>query len=118
MLNPDRVGWIQNVQYYYCNEPGCEVVYFSNESVPSFKTDDIRVKVFAKDKGEDVNVCYCYGWTRGRIKEQLIKSAKSTASLEIAMELKSGPCVCEIKNPKGECCLGDVNSFVRSITPT
>ncbi len=75
--------------------------------------DDIAVKVFSKDKGDDVNVCYCFNWTRARIKEEITASKKSTASLQIAKEVKAGNCACDIKNPKGECCLGDVNAFVK-----
>jgi hypothetical protein len=115
LLKPDRVGSIQNVQYYYCTEQTCKVVYFSNQSVPYFTVDDVNVKVFAKDKGDDVNVCYCFDWTRGRIKEQIAQTGKSTASLEIAKEVKASKCACDIKNPKGECCLGDVNSVVKGL---
>ncbi len=117
LLKPEKIGSIQNVQYYYCTDLNCKVVYFSNENIPYFTTEDIRVKVFTKDKGEDVNVCYCFDWTRGRIKQELVSTGKSTASQQIAKEVKAGNCACDIKNPKGECCLGDVNSIVKSITP-
>ena len=113
LLKSEKVGLIQSVQYYYCTDPSCGVVYFSNENVPYFTVDDIKVKVFAKDKGDDVNVCYCFDWTRGRIKGQIAQTGKSTASLEIAKEVKAGNCTCDIKNPKGECCLGDVNLVVK-----
>ena len=113
LLTEEKAGLIQHVQYYYCAEPECNVVYFSNENVPYFSIDDLRVKVFAKDKRDDVNVCYCYDWTRGRIKEEIAQIGKSTAPQQIAKEVKAGNCQCDIKNPKGECCLGDVNAFVR-----
>jgi len=115
LLKPEKVAEIQNVQYYYCPAPDCKVVYFSNENVPYFTVDDILVKVLSKDKGDDVNVCYCFDWTRGRIKDQIAETGKSTASLEIAKEVKAGNCACDIKNPKGECCLGDVNSVVKGL---
>jgi hypothetical protein len=115
LLKDEKVVSIQNVQYYYCTDPKCNVVYFSNENVPYFTNDDVRVKVFTKNKDDDVNVCYCFDWTRSRIKGQIKQLGKSTASLEIAQEVKSGNCACDIKNPKGECCLGDVNSFVKEI---
>lgn len=116
LLKPERVGTIENVQYYYCADPNCKVVYFSNGTVSYFTVNDVSVKVLAKDKGHDVNVCYCFDWTRARIKEELANTGKSTASLQIAKEVKAGNCACDVKNPKGECCLGDVNSFVKSLT--
>lgn len=115
LLKPERVGLIQDVQYYYCTDPECKVVYFSNENVPYFTVDDVNVKVFAKDKGDDVNVCYCFEWTRGRIKDEIAQTGKSTASMQIAQDVKAGNCSCDIKNPKDECCLGDVNSVVKDI---
>jgi hypothetical protein len=118
LLKPDKVAEIQNVQYYYCTEPSCNVVYFSNENVPYFTINDVSVKVFAKDKGDDVNACYCFDWTRKRIKDEIQQTGKSTASLQIAREVKAGNCLCDIKNPKGECCLGDVNGFVKSLILT
>ncbi len=113
LLKPDKAHSIQNVQYYFCSNPNCPVVYFPNEKAPYFTTDDVQVKVLAKDEADDVNVCYCFDWTRGRIKEEIAKSGKSTATLEIAREIKAGHCACDIKNPKGECCLGDVNRVVK-----
>ena len=115
LLKEEKVASIQNVQYYYCTDQKCKIVYFSNESVPYFTIDDIKVKVFTKNTEDDVNVCYCFDWTRSRIKEQMKQLGKSTASLEIAQEVKNGTCACDIKNPKGECCLGDVNSYIKDI---
>ncbi|MBI3193590.1 MAG: copper chaperone Copz family protein [Ignavibacteriae bacterium] len=113
LVRSEKRDVIQNVQYYYCTEPTCKVVYFSNENFPHITTDDVRVKVFTKDSSDDVNACYCFDWTRSRIKDEIIHTGKSTASLQIAKEIKAGNCTCDIKNPKGECCLGDVNGVVK-----
>ena len=118
LLRPEKVGSVQNVQYYYCADPSCNVVYFSNENVPFFTVDDVAVKVLSKETGNDVNVCYCFNWTRSRINEEIITSGQSTASLQIAKEVKAGNCACDIKNPKGECCLGDVNQVIKETMRT
>lgn len=115
LLKLERVGAIQKVQYYYCADPNCNVVYFSNETVPYFTVDDVSVKVLAKNTSDDVNVCYCFNWTRARIKQEFTNTGTSTASLQIAKEVKTDNCACDIKNPKGECCLGDLNLLVKSI---
>ena len=116
LLKPEKVGSIQNIQYYYCADANCSIVYFSNQAGSMFTVDDIAVKVFSKDRGDDVNVCYCFNWTRARIKEETARTGKLSASLQIAKEVKAGNCACDIKNPRGECCLGDVNSYVKSLT--
>lgn len=114
LLKPEKLGEVRSVQYYYCTDAACNVVYFSNDDTPSFTVNDVKVKVYTKDKDDDVNVCYCFDWTRGRIKEQIGTMEKSTAAVEIAREVKAGRCECDVKNPKGECCLGDVNAYVKS----
>ena len=114
LLNPEKVAEMQNVQYYYCTDPECKVVYFSNDNVPYFTREDVGVKVFAKDASDDVSVCYCFDWTRERIKNEIAQTETSSAAAQIAREVKAGNCVCDIKNPKGECCLGDVNAVVKA----
>lgn len=113
LIRFDRLSDIRDVQYYYCTDPDCRIVYFSNEQAPYFVVQDVTVKVLAKDAGDDVNVCYCFDWTRGRIKNEINQNGNSTASIEIAKEIKAGNCACDIKNPKGECCLGEVDMFVK-----
>ncbi|MBM2841346.1 MAG: BFD-like (2Fe-2S) protein [Bacteroidetes bacterium] len=115
MLKPEKTESLRRVQYYYCTDPSCDIVYFSNEDVPNFLKEDVIVKVFTKDQGDDVNVCYCFDWTRGRIKDEIAQTGKSTASTQIAREIKAGNCACDVKNPQGECCLGDVNAAVKEI---
>jgi hypothetical protein len=70
--------------------------------------------VFDKDSGDDVRICYCFDWTRGKIKEELHFGGETRAEAEIAREVRAGHCSCDIKNPKGECCLGDIRKFVKS----
>ena len=111
----------KEVQYYYCSEPDCPVVYISNparhgsggEEVPVFEKSDLSVKVFSKDNQEDVHVCYCFDWTRKRITDQIKTTGSSTAFIEVTEELKAGNCECEIKNPKGACCLSDIQNFMK-----
>ena len=115
LVKAESVGSIQNVQYYYCTAPDCSVVYFPIENAPPITQSNINAKVFSKDGGEDVNVCYCFEWKRGRIKDEIVRTGKSTASLQIAREVKAGTCACDVKNPKGECCLGDINTVAKQM---
>ena len=104
-----------DIQYYYCSDADCPVVYFSNDEAPVFEKIDLRVKVYSKDMGEDVNACYCFDWTRKRITDQIDTTGISTAFDEITAEVKAGRCECELKNPKGDCCLGDISKFTAEI---
>ena len=105
----------KDVQYYHCSDPDCQVVYFSNQEALSFYVDDLSVKVFTKDDSEDVNVCYCFDWTRKRIADQIKTTGISTAFDEVTEEVNAGNCECERKNPKGGCCLGDISRFTAEV---
>ena len=115
LVKPELVEKILAAQYYYCSDSDCPVVYFSQDGDSRFTTEDIQVAVFAKDPGKEVNVCYCYDWTRGRIEDEIRKTGDSTASKEVAEKVRASLCECDIKNPKGTCCLGDLNNYVEGI---
>lgn len=115
LIKPELVGSISNSQYYYCDDANCTVVYFSQDGSGTFTRSDLQVAVFAKDPGKDVNVCYCYDWTRGRIEEEIEETGTSTVSRVVAEKMKADSCECDIKNPKGTCCLGDINRYVATL---
>ena len=98
-----------STQYYFCDAAGCDVVYFPWDSnAPSFRRDDLLVRVGAKEHDDTVPVCYCFGVNRKQIWEEIRRTGQSTASERIRAEVKSGHCACEVKNPSGNCCLGSV----------
>jgi hypothetical protein len=96
-------------QYYFCGAPGCDVVYFpSNPDAPTFRQSDLLVPVGLKGNHDPVPVCYCFGVARRDIADELKRTGKSTVAERIKAEVKAGNCACEVKNPSGKCCLGDV----------
>lgn len=113
LVREDGHARLKEVQYYFCEEPTCPVVYFSNEDVPPFSSHDLKVKVFSKDTSGDVPVCYCFAWTRDRIRSEISETGRSTAAADIARFVKAGMCECDLKNPKGRCCLGDVDTVAK-----
>jgi hypothetical protein len=53
-------------------------------------------------------VCYCFGFTRQDIWDEIRQTGRSTIAERISAEVKAGNCACEVKNPSGKCCLGNV----------
>ncbi len=105
-----------SAQYYFCEAPGCDVVYFAADpSAPVFRRADLLVRVEPKDPGDDVPVCYCFGITRREIADELVRTARSSAAERIRSEVKAGRCACEVKNPSGRCCLGRIALAVEQI---
>jgi len=101
-------------QYYFCEAPGCDAVYFPLDAqAPLFRCGDLTVRVGAKETAEPIPVCYCFGFTRKDIQREVVKTGRSTILGRIKAEVKAGNCACEMKNPSGKCCLGDVTRTVR-----
>lgn len=102
------------VQYYFCEAPGCAVVYFpANSGAPTFRQSDLLVPVGAKGGSDDGLICYCFGITREDILDEIQQTGKSTVSDRIKAEVKAGNCACAVKNPSGKCCLGNVTRAVQ-----
>ncbi len=98
-----------SAQYYLCEATGCDVVYFpTNTEVPTFRRGDLLVRVGVKENNDSGLVCYCFGITRKDIGDEIRQTGKSTVPERIKAEVKAGNCACEVKNPSGKCCLGNV----------
>ncbi len=102
--------------FYFCDTAGCEVVYFNNEQDVYLNKTDVSIRVGIKEADDPIPVCYCFGWTRKKILDQLKKKGFSTVVEEISAKVKAGECACEVNNPTGKCCLGEVNRLVKSVS--
>lgn len=98
--------------YGFCPSSNCPVVYFSEQG-QTFTTADMKASVFQKNVNDDVSVCYCFGWSRQRIREELNQSGESNAVDMITTHIKAKRCGCEVNNPQGSCCLENVRSVVK-----
>jgi hypothetical protein len=103
-----------NTEYYFCEAADCDVVYFPFDAqAPLFRRADLLVRVGSKETDDPIAVCYCFGFTREDIQKEITESADSTVANRISAEVKAGNCACEVKNPSGKCCLGDVTRIVK-----
>ena len=96
-----------NTQYYFCEAQDCDVVYFAlDPRAPAFRRADLLVRVGVKETTDPIPVCYCFGFSRQDIWDEILRTGKSTVIERIAEEVKAGHCACEVRNPSGKCCLG------------
>ncbi|MBI3099588.1 MAG: hypothetical protein HYY93_15375 [Planctomycetes bacterium] len=73
----------------------------------------MKVRFGARDKDSPRTVCYCFGHTVESIREEVERTGRSTVAASITAKVKAGECRCETMNPKGGCCLGEVQKAVR-----
>ena len=101
-------------EYKLCRNRDCPVVYYAGEI--QIEKSDLRVPVNFKERNYDGPVCYCFNHTFASIRAEVQAKGHSTAQRMITEEVKSGRCACEVKNPAGTCCLGDVIRAVQATT--
>jgi hypothetical protein len=101
-------------QYYFCESRDCDVVYFAlDPQALVFRRGDLLVRVGAKEEANPVPVCYCFGFTRKDIESEIAETGRSTVADQITAEVKAGNCACEVKNPSGKCCLGEMERLTK-----
>ena len=105
LRGPALMRWSDS-QHRFCTTPSCPVVYFGNHE--TFTRDDLTVPVFQKESKPERPVCYCFDVSEADIREEIVRTGESTASQRISALVKAGRCACEVKNPQGSCCLGNV----------
>lgn len=104
---------ITNESYWFCAARACPVVYFSKSQKSIFHKADLKVRVGIKEKEDPIPLCYCFGWDRRKIWDEIKRTGKSTAVESITQEVKAGRCFCERSNPQGTCCLGHISKAVK-----
>ncbi len=97
--------------FSYCKTPSCKVIYFKKDVILTQK--DIKVEVGLKDGANPANMCYCFGWTKEKIIKDIEVNGKSLALQDIKRKMNTIGCLCEIKNPSGNCCMGDISKVVK-----
>lgn len=102
---------IEGRDWFFCDLPECDVVYFSGDG-KVFHKKNMKVRVGIKEKESPKPVCYCFGHTVESIREEIARTGRSTVAAAITAKIQAGLCACELRNPQGRCCLGEVNQVV------
>ena len=100
--------------YRFCADPSCAVVYFDDQG-HVFNAADLRVPVWQKQPAGDRMICYCFGEGEASMARELTETGRCNASQRIRDHIAAGRCACEVRNPRGACCLGDVTKAVARI---
>ncbi|MGH9311581.1 MAG: putative iron-sulfur cluster-binding metallochaperone [Vicinamibacterales bacterium] len=114
LLRESALGRLAVVQHYFCPDPACNVVYFDAVGA-AYSQADLRVSVWEKHPAGARTVCYCFGENEGEIRREVEESGSSDAVARVRAHIKAGRCACEIRNPRGVCCLGDVIAAVERV---
>lgn len=104
---------LRATRYRFCKTPECPTVYYGLDAEHLIGEDLLLERVHQKHPGEgDVFACYCFQHTPDSIKAELASTGRSTTVASITAGIQAGQCACEIRNPQGSCCLGNVRAAV------
>lgn len=106
---------VQEVQYLFCRTQTCPVVYFSAAGAQAFTIQDVREGIYQKaPEADDVLICYCFRHTVGQLRNA---SAQDRVAIvdNINTGINAGQCACDLRNPQGSCCLGNVNRRIKQL---
>ena len=106
LLTPRALARLTPGEHRFCASPPCPVVYFGQGDV--FRREDLRVPVFQKEPEGERTLCYCFDVSEVDIRREIAANGHSTASKRITAHVQAGRCACEVQNPQGSCCLGNV----------
>jgi hypothetical protein len=101
-------------EHRFCQDAECEVVYFDTAG-NQYTTADVRVPVWQKEPCGARMVCYCFGENEADIRSEIERFGQSDAVGRVRRHIEAGRCACEIRNPRGACCLGDVTAAVKRV---
>lgn len=106
MLRSESLKRLFPNPYRFCSTHGCPTVYIAEGS--TFAIADLRVPVWQKTQDPAIPVCYCLEYSEASIQTTMEDDGGSDIIEEIRELVRDGRCACEVRNPQGSCCLGNV----------
>jgi Zinc binding domain len=106
---------VQAVKYLFCRTQTCPVVYFSADSEQTLRAEHVRERVYQKEpEAEGVLICYCFRHTVGDLRAASSKVRIAMLD-DINTGINAGQCACDLRNPQGSCCLGNVRNVIKRL---
>jgi hypothetical protein len=113
LLRPEALARLSAPAHRFCPTASCPVVYFGDGE--TFDREEVAVPVLHKEPAGDRTVCYCFAIREGDLRREIAETGRSTAAQRTTEHVRAGRCACEVRNPQGSCCLGNVASVVKAL---
>ena len=117
LLKDESQRRLVQTTFYFCPEPDCSVVYFS-ERGDCYSIEDLRTTVWQKEPAGNRLLCYCFGESEQTISTELAATGTSKALDRVKEQVRLGRCACDIRNPRGICCLADLRTAIARLGST
>jgi hypothetical protein len=114
ILTESALGRVRSASHRFCRTAACGIVYY-DEMGATYDRAEVRVRVWQKEAEGDRPLCYCFGETEATIQQEFDRLGRSDAVARVRSHIEADRCACDIRNPRGACCLGDLISAVQRI---
>jgi hypothetical protein len=98
-------------EFWLCRDPACETVYFGSAGA-LLERAELTVQPGFK-AGSTGLLCYCFQHRRDEITCELEASGRTRILDVLRAKMRVGQCACQVRNPSGKCCLGDIQRIIR-----
>ena len=112
LLTPNALARLNLAGFYFCPSAACETVYFSDAD-QVFQTADVTVEVWQKQPAGHRTFCHCFGENEAAMRTELETTGRISAIERVRHHIAERRCACDVRNPRGVCCLGDLTAAVR-----
>ncbi len=113
LLKPEAKASLTLQPYYFCDAPDCDTVYVSALADHLITKDQLKVRVGIKETEDPVPLCYCFDFDRKHVREDIRAKGSTNIPKIITERVRAGECRCEVANPSGTCCLGNVYKAIK-----
>jgi Zinc binding domain len=114
LLRERALQRLEATAHYFCADPACEVVYF-DETGRLYHRTELRERVWQKEPFSDRRVCYCFDENEADIRAELQETGQCLAVARVQAHIAAGRCACDIRNPRGVCCLSDLRETIERV---
>jgi len=91
--------------FRFCSTPGCDVIYFNNNTNTYFNRGEVKTRFGLKEKEDPRPICYCLGVLEEHIRYEALKKGCCDSLEDIVQYTKAGTGKwCLTTNPSGKCC--------------
>ena len=118
LIRPEFRASLISMPYYFCESPDCDIVYVAASEQRIIAKNQLRVRVGVKEREDPIPLCYCFGFDKKAIRDDICMIGATDIPEKITCRVKAGECRCEITNPSGNCCLGNIYRAVEGARNT
>lgn len=114
LVNGERLRELESTEEFrFCATQSCKLAYFNFNTGEVISKTEVTVRIGIKETSSPRMACYCFSHTVESIEEEVRESGQSVVPQSITEHCRFGRDRCSELNPKGSCCLGDINKIIQ-----